>query len=420
MIDAVAQLSSSPPLDEVSYVQDAFRIAVGLSKELHHLLPPVPIYLQRLFTRAEECERMERDQWDNWEHGYSENYKRGKLWTAECDEWMQQQREQLLCQGVPLLPLWPKGYQFAVCLTHDVDYIGETMTMAQRGRELLRSIKAIDLPPQHRMLSSLKGIAKMLLKPSSRTPKTTNTLEISFLVEKELGVTASYFFTVPPKLHVSRYDCLYSMNDRCCFLNKQRQVKDVMSHLVQEGFDVGLHGSYFSAVKEGLLADQKEQLEKAIQAPIYTTRQHWLHLHLPLTLNLQERAHFLADTTLGFNRNIGFRAGTGLPFFAYDRKAQRQLSLIEAPMIIQDGALIGENALEYGPLEAFEVAKEFMIQTRKTKGCITFLFHPDIFLKDGLASLYRSIIEYSLSQNAWVTDLNRLQQWWRERAEKLS
>lgn len=408
------------PIHASNHVQESFRIAIGLKKEQSSALPEVPSDLQRLFLRNEEYECTERDQWDNWEHGYSENYKQGNLWVPQCDVWMHTQKQLLKQQGIELAPLWPNGHKFAVCLTHDVDYIGETLTFNQRGREFLRSIKAHDLLPERKLFGSMKSLAKMFLRRSSLNPLTENTLEISYKIEKEFGVTASYFFTIPPESYLSKYDCLYKGHDRCYFLGKSCQVKDVMSHFVQEGFDVGLHGSYFSASKEGLLAEQKAGLEKQINAPIFTTRQHWLHLNLPKTLNFQEQAGFQADTTMGFNRNIGYRAGTGLPFFAYDLQNHRQLSLIETPLVIQDGALLGENALEYSPYKAMDIVKTFTSQTSQVEGCLTLLFHPDIFMKPGLAPLYRSIIKHCLSQNAWVTDLNTLQNWWRSRAKELS
>ena len=406
--------------EEEQYVQEAFRLAIGLPKAAQADIPPVPPILQRLFLRTEEYESTERDQWDNWEHGYSDNYKRGRLWLPDCDLWIREQRSELAKKGIQPAPLWPKGHQFAVCLTHDVDYIGESPTLAQRGREIIRNIKAHDLPIKRKLFGSIKGLAKMALRCSSIIPPTTNTLEISYLIEKEFGVTASYFFTIPPRTHLSKYDCLYNVNDKCRFLGKSRKVKEVMSFLHQEGFDIGLHGSYFSAVEEGLLEEQKAELERTIHAKAYTTRQHWLHMHLPLTLNLQEKAGFQADTTLGFNRNIGFRAGTGLPFFPYDRINKRKLSLIETPLVVQDGALVGDNALEYTPYKAFDVVKEFIARAKETEGCVTFLFHPDIFLKAGLAPLYRMIIDHCLKQNAWVADLNQIQGWWRERTEQLS
>lgn len=405
---------------QYEYLKNTFRLAVGLSQSRGSLLDEIPVPLQRLFCRLEESESSHRDQWDNWEHSYSDNYCQGKLWVPECDVWLQQQKEKLRLAGEALTPLWPKNYTFAVCLTHDVDTIGELMTPRQRGRELRRAANASDLSWQKKIAGSCKSFAKILLRESKRIPQTTKTLEVCYGIEKELGVSASYFFTIPPKKLWSQYDCLYTIEDKCHFLGEATTVQGVMCHLAQEGFDVGLHGSYFSAVAPGLLEEQKQSLERAVQAPVVTTRQHWLHFHFPETLILQHQAGFLADTTLGFNRNIGYRAGTGLPFFCFNPTTQRQMDMIEVPLVIQDGALLGENALEYSPLKAMEIVKKRIEQAEATEGCLTFLFHPDIFLRPGTAALYRSIIELCLERNAWITNLCELQKWWRARAERLS
>ena len=131
-----------------------------------------------------------------------------------------------------------------------------------------------------------------------------------------------------------------------------------MRILLQEGFDIGLHGSYLSALENGLLSEQKTFLEKTLSAPVNTTRQHWLHWKAPITPNLQVQAGFKADTTLGYNWNIGFRCGTSLPFFLFDYQAKKVLPRVELPLIIQDGALIGNNALELPPEEAIKPGKK--------------------------------------------------------------
>ena len=108
--------TSSITQSEQRYLQDAFRIAVGLKKDSEYELPFIPEHLQRLFLRCEEHESAQRDQWDNWEHGYSENYLRGALWKPECDLWINEQKKQLENQGARLASRWPKRHDFAASL----------------------------------------------------------------------------------------------------------------------------------------------------------------------------------------------------------------------------------------------------------------------------------------------------------------
>jgi peptidoglycan/xylan/chitin deacetylase (PgdA/CDA1 family) len=395
-----------------TYLKETLALFLGLSKDQQHHLPAWPESLAQLLTREEEYAPAPRDQWDNWEHPYSDNYLRNALWIPEIDLWIQELKKDLQ-KSIPLAPLWPQGYRFAVCLTHDVDYVSNQMTFRQRCREVLRTYHASDLKSKSSEL--VKKILKLILKSSHRSPNSADVLEASCQIEQELGVTSSYFFTVYPITDYSQYDCLYNEEDSCQFFGRRYRVKDVMQWLVQNGFDVGLHGSYYSATKDSLLEQQKEALEKTVKAPVTTTRQHWLHWSHPKTALMQSKAGFLADTSLGYNRNIGFRAGTSLPFYHFDLKNRQQLQLLEVPLIIQDGALLGNNALELTPKLALSMSKKMIDLIANNEGCATFLFHPDLFVKQEVRHLYREIILYCQNQGAWVTNLSAIQQWWEHR-----
>lgn len=394
---------------------------LGLRSDQSSFIPEMPGHLQRLILRAEEIESPLRDQWDNWEHPFAENFQQNRLWIPEVDTWAKTMRDEMTKGGLKLEPLWPGGHPFAVCLTHDVDIISHTMTPRQRWRELQRNLHACDVTKDkfYAVQTVLKTAAKFLLRPAKSVPDAYHSLERSIDIEKEFGVSSSYFFTVHPLSRYSQYDCLYTFSDRFHFRGKPHSTAEIMRGLIRDGFDVGLHGSYFSATEPGMLSEQKLALENAINSPVATTRQHWLHFKHPLTPRLQDQAGFQADTTLGYNRNIGFRAGTSLPFSIFDIEQNKPLSLIEVPLIIQDGALMGSNALEHPPANAFSLIKPMIDNVRQVNGCVTFLFHPDGFTKPGMDSLYRQIIAYCLEQNAWVANLNELQKWWRERALKL-
>ena len=81
-----------------------------------------------------------------------------------------------------------------------------------------------------------------------------------------------------------------------------------------------------------------------------TTRQHFLHWDIARTPQLQNAAGFTADATLGFNRTVGFRASTALPFRQFDVTADEALPLLEVPLVVEDSALLGPIA-ERGGLD---------------------------------------------------------------------
>lgn len=392
-----------------THLKETLGLFLGLPQTQVCLIPPMPAYLRRLLFREEEYQSPLKDQWDNWEHPYAENYQRKMLWEPEVDLWVQDVRSDFLSKGFELMPSWPQEAPFAVCLTHDVDHISPELTLGQRWREVIRT------PSFPRLL---KPLAKCFLKPSSSIPDTRHTLELCYAMEKSYGVTSSYFFTVFPLSRYSQYDCLYSFDDRCRFLGQSRRIGEMMQILINEGFDVGLHGSYYSATEPGLLSEQKKCIEKALNSKVYTTRQHWLHWKFPITPEIQAQAGFLADTTLGYNRNIGFRAGTSYPFNLFDLKHDKPFNL-EVPLILQDGAIIGTNALEHPPEYALPLIKSILTKIENVGGCATILFHPDIFLKPGMDELYRHLIEYCLKKKAWFANLKQISEWWTHRRKIL-
>ena len=152
-----------------------------------------------------------------------------------------------------------------------------------------------------------------------------------------------------------------------------------MNELVQAGFDVGLHGSSASATDATLLSAQRAVLEDAVGAEVRTTRQHWLHWDVRLTPAAQAAAGFTADSTLGFNRNIGFRAGTSFPFFLSTPDLFRAVDVLEIPLVAEESALFAANALELDESLAREVVQTLVDRVATVGGVFTTLIHPTAF-----------------------------------------
>jgi peptidoglycan/xylan/chitin deacetylase (PgdA/CDA1 family) len=189
-------------------------------------------------------------------------------------------------------------------------------------------------------------------------------------------------------------------------------ILEMMKVMASEGHDIGLHGSFYSAADSDLLARQKRVIEETTGLEVKTTRQHWLNWDVGVTPACQTRAGLKADCTLGFNRNVGFRSGTGLPYRLFDLASQERIPLLEVPLIIQDGSLIASNALEYDFEMARDVTRKLIDRVAEVNGCINVLFHPHNFVNDIYVQLYKWVIEYSLESGAWVTSLGRILDWW--------
>jgi len=192
-----------------------------------------------------------------------------------------------------------------------------------------------------------------------------------------------------------------------------------MRALADEGFDVGLHGGYAAALAPGALVAQRRTLERATGLHLTTTRQHFLRWDIRTTPLLQEEARLEVDSSLGFNRNIGFRAGTGLPFHLFNAPARERLQLLEVPLVVEDTAVLAAGGLELDDALARGVIGQLVETTAAVGGAVTLLFHPDKFVQPEWLALYEWTIDRALEQGAWVTSLRGMGDWWREREARV-
>jgi hypothetical protein len=379
-------------------------------------LPAMPPGLSRLLLRREELEHDVRDRWGRWEFGHSENFRRGKLGEPEVDVWLAEVRK--LIGTATGAPLWPDGHSFVVCPSHDVDMMTRTWTPGQVVRSLAFALSGSR--GKDRTEAVLKACGRAVVYGTSRAPSSAATLQRCIEIELARDVRGSYFFTVHPPGRASWYDSVYKVDDHLVFGDRRRCVRDVMNEIVQAGFDVGLHGSSASATDARLLSTQRQVLEDAIDREVRTIRQHWLHWDVRATPAAQAAAGFKADSTLGFNRSVGFRAGTSFPFFLSTPEPFHALDVLEVPLIAQESALFSANALELDESLAREVVQMLVDRVAAVGGVFTALIHPHSLLDGRVASLYTWLLDYALDRGAWVTSVAEIDAWWRRRAQALA
>jgi hypothetical protein len=394
------------------FVRTVLGVAAGSAAEL----PAMPRNLSRLLLRTEELESDVRDRWGRWEFGHSESFRRGKLGEPEVDMWLAEVRGRI--GAASCVPLWPHGHSFAVCPSHDVDMVTRTWTPRQVGRSLRNAVSGSR--GSARAEAVLNACGRAVVFHTSRAPSSAATLQRCIDIELARGIRGSYFFTVHPPGRASWYDSVYTVDDRLVFHEQRRRVRDVMRELAQAGFDVGLHGSSASATDGRLLSAQRAALEDAACTEVRTIRQHWLHWDVRVTPAAQAAAGFTADSTLGYNRNVGFRAGTSFPFFLSTPAPFRPVDVLEVPLIAQESALFAANALELDESLAREVVQTLVDRVAAVGGVFTALIHPHSLLDERVASLYTWLLDYALERGAWVTSVAEVESWWRQRAQALA
>lgn len=319
--------------------------------------------------------------------------------------------------------LYPKAHRMAFCLSHDVDFIA--------------NVTRQDVVESFKKKKFVAGIARTILLASSTFRATISDIQPSssndlldlvyrFItqgfskynpawnfndycnIEDNFGVNSTYFFFSNSSEKGCDYECGWGF------------IKQIMKSLRERGREIGLHGSGQSHADKTQMALEKSSLENILKEKVIGVRQHLLMMHIPKTWRCQEESKFVYDTSLGFYQDVGFRAGTCLPFTPWDFEKGREFSIMEIPLIAQDVALFERaSSQQGGVLETFRLCKTLIDTTFSYDGVFTLLWHTCIskVAKPYWMDTYYKILRYSSRYDPWYTNSSTLAKWWRSRTQ---
>jgi hypothetical protein len=326
-------------------------------------------------------------------------------------------RNFILQEGIPLLELGPvpAGYDFSVCLSHDIDFIGiknhkfdhtmwgflyrSTAGAVQnlfRRRISLRRLfqswrAALSIPFVH------LGWAKDFWEP----------FEWYLRVERNLPAT---YFLIPfknregghvPGRHASRRAASYDVGDLSHWVGK----------LQRNGCELAVHGiDAWHSVEKG--CEELTRIANLTGQHGAGIRMHWL-LSDEKTASVLDQAGYSYDCTAGYNDTIGYRNGTSQVFRPIGAK-----TLLEMPLHIQDGALFRRENLDLSDSEAQKRCAEFIHNARTLGGIVTLLWHdrshaPERFWGD----FYVKLVQDLRTSNAWFGTAGQIVAWFRKRRQ---
>jgi hypothetical protein len=323
-------------------------------------------------------------------------------------------RECLLAAGVAFLeiPPVPAGHDFVVCLTHDIDFasirnhwfdhtIGGFLYRATvgsllrflRGRATLRHLwknwmAAASLPLVY------LGWAKDFWEP------------FGWYLKVEAGLPATYFL-IPFKQrpgefvpeHSARRGAAYEVDD----------LRPLLALLRQHGCEIGVHGiDAWHSVEKG--REEAAKIGKIAGAAAAGIRIHWL-LRNAETCSVLERAGYSYDSTYGYNETAGYLNGTSQAFRPLGGNA-----LLELPLLIQDGALFGQDRLDLPEAEAQRRCQALIENSREFGGVLTLLWHDRSHAPERLwGDFYAALVQGLRARGVWFATAAQAVRWFRGR-----
>jgi hypothetical protein len=325
-------------------------------------------------------------------------------------------RSWLVRAGVPFIeiPPNPAGYDFAACLTHDVDFIRVSDHKFDRtmfGFIHRASIGSIRNLMKHRITAQkcLQNVKSLVCLPAVHLGLHEDFWLKDFdrFLELERYTKATFFF-IPYKnragdnvgrIHSRRRAAAYDVNDE----------RKLIDRLIQAGNEIAVHGiDAWHSVEKG--RDERQRITAITKAPKIGIRMHWLCFDAGSPRVLEE-AGFHYDSTVGYNNAIGYRAGTQQVF-----RPHGATTLLELPLHIQDCALFYEGQLGLTEEYAWKMCEVVLANAADYGGAITILWHTRSLAPERLwGDFYVRLLNRLASRRVWFATAAEIVEWFRER-----
>ncbi|MEK6570715.1 MAG: polysaccharide deacetylase family protein [Bacteroidota bacterium] len=333
-----------------------------------------------------ECDRHER-----FPATASLQYGLGLLETPVVNQYVEILRreiEKLLGHQIEQRPRFG-GKEFAICMTHDIDYIRK-WTLGILYRELVQYfLLGREDGGLGKRFERLKAFQRAV---STRNDPFTWSLEKILTVERDLGVHATYFLKTGV---TSRHDVSYRIKDG--------YVRKLLKTLEFDGHEIGLHPSYHTFLSTAKMRGEKERLDEVLGRKSNAVRQHFLRLRIPETWKIQAELNFQHDSTLGFPDHEGFRAGICHPFRPYDASQDVVVDLWEIPLLAMDGTFQSYRNKSAG--ESLDIIRSLIKAVKRYCGVAVLLFHNTCY--DNLdfpdwGKVFEDTLHFALGEGAFV------------------
>ena len=148
----------------------------------------------------------------------------------------------------------------------------------------------------------------------------------------------------------------------------------------QAGFHIGLHPSYLSSEREGILHQELKMLEQ-VTGKVTRSRQHYLRYRLPDTFQKLEAAGIEREYSTCFNAHLGPKTRISRPYPWFDLAANRVTDLEIVPAMVMDRTLL--SYLKLGPAAALKQIFSQIDAVKNRGGHFVIILHNETFSDSG-------------------------------------
>jgi hypothetical protein len=268
-----------------------------------------------------------------------------------------------------LLPGWrPEQPIFRVKLTHDIDDVGIPFGF--------RSALAHTLKRR----SPSATVRDLFATVSFSDPMDLSLVRKLAAISKGRGLHSAFFWKCSPR---TRHDSGYPLNDP--------RIQRLIGELRENNFEMGVHPGYETFHHRENLSREIGELKNALHEDFPGGRQHYLRW-TPQTWLDWESCSLRYDSSVGFADHFGFRAGTSFPFRPWCWSENRELNLIEVPLILMDCTPV--KYMRLGLQEGLERVRALVRRVEETGGIFTLLWHNTPLMDPDYDGWYEAILNF--------------------------
>lgn len=274
--------------------------------------------------------------------------------------------EQALNQLLPNRP--PAQRKLRVKLSHDVDRVGIPCSLrATVGHTLKRRTPSATFRD---FVASFTGEDPIYLALVSRIAGAS--------LERDLD-SAFYWKSSLPGPYDSGYD------------PRHPKIRRVIDWLSERGIENGIHPGYETFGNLPRLSSEVRRLREVVNNDKIGGRQHFLRWR-PESWTEWEACGLAYDSTVGFADEIGFRAGTCIPYRPWIFSLNRQADLLEIPLIVMDCTPVVYMRLSLA--EGLAAVLRCVERCRLVGGVFTLLWHNTTLLEPAYGNLYDLLLDH--------------------------
>lgn len=156
--------------------------------------------------------------------------------------------------------------------------------------------------------------------------------------------------------------------------------------------DIGIHPSYKAAFSEKRFLKEMRRLQTVSKQTIVANRFHFLRFRLPESYRMLLRLGIKSDYSMLYADEIGFRAGTSLPFPFFDLEKNEETELTIYPAPIMDATLLKPHqSID----KAAIVIVKMLDDVKRTHGTFITLFHNEHLANKVILNFYEALLKHA-------------------------